>query len=203
MDSLQEILSLQRDDGGFDLGMPLKTNARVSQSEIEHVAEKLEINVREFRKCHEYWQEMLLNVRKWAIMDVQRWVNILKETIPIYSNESANKKAVMLGRDIQRFSEAVEVQIEQFSKMICGHVQDLTGDIESRIREIDSLRIVATMLALHLLESRFDNRRPEWEGMEQKSRCWLQDQMSRVGIIMDPKVLEYDVMECIKDTSYF
>ena len=130
MDSLQEILSLQRDDGGFDLGMPLKANARVLQSEIEHVSEKLEMNVREFRQCHEYRQEMLMNFRKWAIIDVQRWVNILTEIIPTHSNEGANKKAVMLGRDIQRFSEAVEVQIEQFSKMNCSHVQDLTGDIE-------------------------------------------------------------------------
>lgn len=198
-DPLQGILSLQRDDGRFDYGGALAGSMRFPQSDVERIVERIERNVIQIRERHARLRSVLSKFREGAIKDVQCWMEVLTEAIPVYSDQGANDIGVMLGRDIQQFAESVEKDVERFLRIIRDHIQHLGGDIESRLSGLDPGRIVATLIALHLLETKFDNRRPEWEGIARKSRLWLDDQMARVAIVMDPGKLYYEIRRLVAD----
>ena len=198
-DPLKGILSLQRDDGGFGYGRALAGSMRFPQSDVERIVERIERNVHEVRARHELLRSVMLRFREGAIKDVQCWMKILTEAIPVYSDQSVNDKALMLGRDIQQFTESVEMHLDRFLATIGDHIQHLAGDIEPRLSGLDPGRIVATLIALHLLETKFGNRRPEWEGIARKSRLWLDDQIARVALVMNPGELDYEIRRLVEN----
>lgn len=198
-DVLQEILSFQRPEGGFDYGRLLELNLRFSQPAIDRIREGLEENIKKFCQRFERLREMLEDFRRGATRDVQRWTNILNEAVSACSGLGTDQTAVMLRRDVQRFSETVEMNISKFSKTTEDYVRRLESDVVPRVRGIDSQKIVVTMVALLWLEDAFDDRRPEWEQAVHKSRHWLQDQMAAVAMIMNPGELEYRAMEFVRE----
>ncbi len=199
-DPLQGILSLQRDNGGFDSGRELAESMRLSHSDVERIVEmieRIERNVIQIRERHARLRSVLSKFRGEAIKDVQRWREILMETICVCSDQGANDKAVMLGRDIQQFTESIEMHVERFLETIRNHIQHLTGDIEPRLSGLDPVRIVATLIALHLLEAEFDDRRQEWEGIARTSRLWLDDQIALVALVMNPGELDDEIRRLV------
>ena len=201
-DLLKGILSLQRDDGGFDFGRELAESMRLSYSDVERIVERIEMierNVIQIRERHAHLRSVLSKFRSEAKNDVQRWREILEETIHVCSDRGAKDEAVMLGRHIQQFMESIEMNVEKFMETIMRHIEHLAVDIEPRLSGLDPGGIVATMIALHLLEAEFGDRRPEWEGIARKSRLWLDDQMARVAIVMDPGKLEYDIRKLVEN----
>jgi Ca-activated chloride channel family protein len=197
-DPLMAILSLQRNDGGFDVGKLLEVYLHLSLSDIRRIADEIEGNARKLRKQLEHSRGMLISFKNNAAMDVNRWKEMLTKVHLELSDKGTNKKTDIIERDIWQFAEAIEMKIDELTYKIIKHIEDLVTEIEGRFRNIDPMGIVVTIVVFLLLETKFDDRRSEWEGQVHNSRYWLEDQLQRSMLIVNRQKFEYEIRELIR-----
>jgi Ca-activated chloride channel family protein len=65
--------------------------------------------------------------------------------------------------------------------------------------EGDRWRLLSTALVLHVLETRYGDRRDLWEGLVKKSAFWLQHQVETMGPVIDGRELTVWVGDFLKD----
>jgi hypothetical protein len=64
--------------------------------------------------------------------------------------------------------------------------------------EVDRLLLLSTALVLHILETRYADRRSLWEGMVKKSVAWLRDQLARTNPALEGRELKAWVVDFLK-----
>jgi hypothetical protein len=65
--------------------------------------------------------------------------------------------------------------------------------------EVDRYLLLSTALVLHILETRYADRRSFWEGMVKKSVAWLRDQLARTNPVLEGRELKAWVAEFFKE----
>jgi hypothetical protein len=58
---------------------------------------------------------------------------------------------------------------------------------------------MSTALVLHILETRYADRRSLWEGMVRKSVAWLRDQLARTNPVIEGRKLKAWVSDFLKE----
>ena len=65
--------------------------------------------------------------------------------------------------------------------------------------EVDRYLLLSTALVLHILETRYADRRSLWEGMVKKSVAWLRDQLARTNPVLEGRRLMDWVADFLKE----
>ena len=162
-DPLLDILSLQKAGGGFNIETPIEELLQLSHSDIMQFVSD---------ECN-------------AIKGIAS--SKLEETMRIKAEEIEKITAYVM--DQFRLMRGIgEGQIKNIAS-VTSKIEDMLKDASAKseeiraiIHEIDKLNnadcpwIMETMIVLHLLEFEFAERRPEWEGVVEKSRRMIETQ---------------------------
>jgi Ca-activated chloride channel family protein len=65
--------------------------------------------------------------------------------------------------------------------------------------EVDRLLLLSTALVLHILETRYADRRSLWEGVVKKSVAWLREQIARTNPVLEGRELKAWVVDFPKE----
>jgi hypothetical protein len=65
--------------------------------------------------------------------------------------------------------------------------------------EVDRLPLLSTAIVLHILETRYADRRGLWEGLLKKSVAWLRDQLARTNPVLEGRKLKAWVADFLQE----